>query len=229
MNLESVEDLTSEQREEVLRRLVEIKKQGRKRQEVKGQVWEFEQSADMSLTAEDVLERLDSAELSVLKAKLTGKEKEKSPIPELDTAEAAIKRYLERQRDSLELKRLAERLFVLWGTVMHSRGFEKAFSADGSCRDIVAAFDAELGEMEESFRLYDLVLRYSGPIHSVADLESGKLDADMAAFEASEDHLKNVEMIEFMQSRRQEIRDRTKTHGIDGEKGAEPRRQPLHV
>ena len=196
---------------------------------MKGQVWEFEQSAEMPVTAEDVLERLDPAELSVLKARLTGKEKEKSAIPELDTAEAAIKRYLERQRDSLELKRLAERLFVLWGTVMHSRGFDKAFSADGSCRDIVAAFDAELGEMEESFRLYDLAKRYSGPTHSVADLESGKLDADMAAFEASEDHLKNVEMIEFIQSQRQEIRDRAKTHGIDGEKGAEPRRQPLHV
>ena len=94
MNLESVEDLTSEQREEVLQRLVEVKKQEAERQR--------KQSSEMPLTAEDVVEKLDPAELSVLEARLTGKKKEKSPIPELDTAEAAIKRYLERQRDSLE-------------------------------------------------------------------------------------------------------------------------------
>ena len=67
---------------------------------------------------------------------------------------------------------------------MHTRGYDKAFDADGTCIDLVEAFDSELRATEESFRLYDLAKRYSGPIHSKDDLKSGKLDENLAAFES---------------------------------------------
>jgi hypothetical protein len=166
-------------------------------------IFEFEQSSEVPLTAEKVLEKLDPHELAVLKDKLKEHREKSKVLPELTTLEIALKRLLARNPGPGDISDLSDRVWKLFGQLRYASGDKEIFTPEGDCKDVALAVDAYLGSIESELKAGDLALKYGlGPIYGPGDRI-----VDQAEYDPG--HTARKKNIEVLAEIRKEVRTRS--------------------